>query len=80
VIGQPFGDVGAQLLDRVGEREPGQLGVQRHHRQRGDPVVGHLRRGHAEPSGGRDVVRAQRGVVGAGDDDDRRGPVAAGEL
>ena len=40
--GSPFGGRLAQLLDRVVEREPGQLTAQRHHRHRGLTVRGDL--------------------------------------
>ena len=67
-----------QRLDRVVEREPGEVGVQRHHRQCGFTVVGHL--GAPLLLDGGEIGGVQPRAVVASDDDDRRDLVAAGEL
>ena len=77
-LGQPLGGRLPKLLDCVVEREPGEVGVQGHHRQCGFTVVGHL--GAPLLFDGGEIGGVQARAVVASDDDDRRDLVTAGEL
>ena len=79
IVGQSFGGRLAKRLDRIVEGEPGEIGVQRHHRERRldrrrTPVPATVCSMAARSAG-----FSARAVV-AGDDDDRGDVVTAGEL